>query len=69
VGHRLELDADLCHGHPMCELEAPDYFKVPNRGPVEILNATPPEDARKQIDNAVNACPCRALSIREVTDE
>jgi ferredoxin len=69
VGYRLELDAHLCHGHPMCELEAPGYFKVPKRGLVEILNAASPEDARKQIDNSVNACPCRALSIREVTDE
>ena len=39
VGYRVEVDLDLCQGHAMCELEAPDYFTVPKRGKVEILNA------------------------------
>ena len=26
---RIEADLDLCQGHAMCELEAPDYFPVP----------------------------------------
>jgi ferredoxin len=69
VGYIIELDADLCQGHAMCELEAPDYFKVPKRGPVDIVNPTPPDRACQQIESAVDACPCRALSFREVTDE
>ena len=44
MGYRVEVDLDLCQGHAMCELEAPDYFKVPKRGKVEILNAEPPEE-------------------------
>ena len=36
---RVEVDLDLCQGHAMCELEAPDYFTVPRRGKVEILDA------------------------------
>ena len=39
MGYRVEVDLDLCQGHAMCEAEAPDYFKVPKRGQVEILNA------------------------------
>jgi ferredoxin len=66
VGYLVEVDKDLCQGHAMCELEAPDYFKVPKRGPVEIVNARPPDRVREQIENAVDACLCRALSIREV---
>ena len=69
MGYRVEVDEDLCQGHAMYEVEAPDYFTVPNRGKVEILNPTPPGHARQQIENAVDACPCRALSIREVNDE
>jgi ferredoxin len=69
VGYVVELDADLCQGHAMCELEAPDYFKVPKRVPVEIVNPTPPDRVGEQIENAVDACPCRALSIREVADD
>ena len=28
MAYRVEVDLDLCQGHAMCELEAPDYFKV-----------------------------------------
>ena len=46
MGYRIEADLDLCQGHAMCELEAPDYFRVPKRGQVEILDPEPPDDAR-----------------------
>lgn len=68
MGFRIEVDLDLCQGHAMCELEAPDYFKAPKRGQVQILNAEPPEDARAEIEQAVFACPTQALSIREKED-
>ena len=42
--YRVELDEDLCQGHAMCELEAPDFFRVPKRGAVEILDAEPPDE-------------------------
>lgn len=64
----VEADLDLCQGHAMCELEAPDYFRVPKRGKVEILDAEPPDDARGQIEAAVRSCPTRSLSIREKKD-
>ena len=66
--YRIELDADLCQGHAMCALEAPDYFRVPKRGIVEILDAKPPDDARADIDRAVESCPTRALFITEKED-
>jgi ferredoxin len=65
---KVEADLDLCQGHAMCELEAPDYFRVPKRGQVEILNAEPPEEDRGQIEQAVRVCPTQALSIREEED-
>ena len=46
MGIRIEVDMDLCQGHAMCELEAPDYFKVPKRGQVQILKDTAPEEDR-----------------------
>ena len=48
MGIKIEVDLDLCQGHAMCELEAPDYFTVPKRGKVEILDAEPPDDARDE---------------------
>ncbi len=63
MGIRVEVDVDLCQGHAMCELEAPDYFTVPKRGKVEILDAEPPDDAREEIERAVEMCPTQALLI------
>jgi len=63
--YRVELDEDLCQGHAMCELEAPDYFRVPKRGKVEIVDPEPSEDAREEVERAVEMCPTQALFIRE----
>jgi ferredoxin len=64
-GYRVEVDLDLCQGHAMCALEAPDFFRVPKRGTVEILDAEPPEDARVEIQRAIESCPTRALYVVE----
>ncbi|AQT81749.1 ferredoxin [Mycolicibacterium litorale] len=66
--YRVELDEDLCQGHAMCELEAPDVFRVPKRGVVEILDAEPPDDMRDDVERAVEMCPTRALSILQKED-
>jgi ferredoxin len=63
--YKIELDADLCQGHAMCELEAPDVFSVPKRGIVEITDSEPPDDLREDVERAVDMCPTRALSITE----
>ena len=68
MGYRVEVDLDLCQGHAMCELEAPDHFSVPKRGKVEILKPEPPEEDRAQVEQAVWACPTQALSIKEDKD-
>lgn len=63
--YRIHLDEDLCQGHAMCELEAPDVFRVPKRGVVEILDSEPPDELRDAVEMAVEMCPTRALSIVE----
>jgi ferredoxin len=52
----------------MCEVEAPDYFRVPKRGKVEILDAEPPDEARDEVQNAVDMCPTQALTIKDRED-
>jgi ferredoxin len=61
MAYRIEVDLDLCQGHAMCELEAPDYFTVPKRGKVEILDPEPPDEAKDEIERAVDVCPTQAL--------
>lgn len=64
--YKVVLDEDLCQGHAMCELEAPDVFRVPKRGTVEILDPEPPDELREDVERAVEMCPTRAISIQEV---
>jgi ferredoxin len=65
VGIKIDVDIDLCQGHAMCALEAPNYFRVPKREQVEILSDTAPEEDRAEIEQAVWACPTQALSIKD----
>ncbi|NMN97067.1 ferredoxin [Antrihabitans stalactiti] len=62
---RIVVDLDLCQGHAMCELEAPDVFAVPKRGKVEILDPTPPPELHADVENAVRFCPTQALAFVE----
>lgn len=64
---RIKADLDLCQGHAMCELEAPAVFAVPKRDKVQILDSTPPEGLRDQVETAVRECPTQALSIVDTT--
>ena len=63
--YRIQVDLDLCQGHAMCELEAPEVFSVPKRGTVEILDTEPPEEMRDDVERAVEMCPTQALSVIE----
>lgn len=64
---RVEVDLDLCQGHGMCEMEAPEVF-LAHRDHVEILDATPDESLRAQIEAAVMYCPTQALKIIDDTE-
>ncbi|GIH80940.1 cytochrome P450 [Planobispora longispora] len=59
----MEADLDLCQGHAMCELEAPDVFEVPRKGKVRILDPEPPESLRREVEAAVRHCPTGALRL------
>jgi ferredoxin len=61
---RIEVDLDLCQGHGMCEMEAPEVFEA-QRDSVEILDAEPDESLRPAVEAAVRYCPTQALRIVE----
>ncbi|TSD95667.1 ferredoxin [Skermania sp. ID1734] len=64
---RLAADLDLCQGHAMCELEAPEVFAVPKHGKVDILLEQPDESLRAEVQRAVRYCPTQALTLTEGT--
>jgi sterol 14-demethylase len=63
---RIRVDRGLCQGHGVCESEAPGVFSVSKAGELRILDATPSEERRTQVETAVRFCPTHALSIEEV---
>lgn len=62
---RVGADPDLCQGHAMCELEAPDVFTVPKRGKVEVHAEEPSEQLHAEVKQAVRSCPTQALWFAE----
>ena len=62
---KVEVDLDLCQGHGVCQSEAPTVFRVTDDNVVEILDPNPPDDLRKNVEEAVKNCPTQALSLTE----
>ncbi|MBO3749589.1 ferredoxin [Streptosporangiaceae bacterium NEAU-GS5] len=60
---RVQADLDLCQGHAMCEIEAPQVFEVPKKGKVRVLLNEPDESMRAEVDAAVRYCPTQALKL------
>jgi sterol 14-demethylase len=59
------VDRDRCQGHGVCESEAPEVFSVSKQGVLTVLEGSPPESVRSQIEQAVSFCPTGALRIEE----
>jgi ferredoxin len=62
---RVTVDLDLCQGHGVCESEAPTVFELAKRDKVAILDTSPPDGSRSEVEAAVRYCPTSALSIVE----
>ena len=62
---KIVVDFDLCQGHAVCEAEAPDVFEVDDEGKLTVLDGSPPEALRSEVEAAVRYCPTRALRIED----
>ena len=63
---RVAADPDLCQGHAMCEVEAPEVFaydKATNQ--VRVLDERPGESQRHRVRQAVAYCPAMALALHD----
>ena len=60
---KILVDYDLCEANARCMEAAPDIFKVDDEDNLHILNENPPEERRKDIEEAVRLCPRQALKI------
>ena len=62
---KITVDRDLCQGHAMCELEAPEVFRVGKSDQVELLREVPDAAHKDGVRLAVKYCPTHALTINE----
>ena len=60
---RVVVDFDSCESNALCEAMAPEVFEVRDDDFLYILMEEPPEEMRPRIEEAVLACPKRAISI------
>ena len=62
---RIVHDESRCVSTGMCEAVAPDLFEVREDGWMYVLDSSPGEDRRADVEAAVAACPTGALSIAD----
>lgn len=64
---RVTADLDLCQGHAMCVLEAPQVFAFDAKvdRAVRVIVAEPDAALLDAVRAAVRFCPTMALSIEE----
>jgi ferredoxin len=63
----VRADRDLCQGHQMCQGEAPDVFGYDGAtDKVVVLQESPEESQRSDVEAAVTYCPAMALAIHDV---
>lgn len=58
------VDEDLCQGHAMCELEAPEVMRVPKVGTAQVVGQVTPANL-EAVRSAVRHCPTQALTLVE----
>lgn len=63
-GWRVVADLDLCQGHQMCRLEAPEIFGWDKPADAVVVRQSHPLDhLRDDAERAVRECPALALAI------
>jgi sterol 14-demethylase len=60
---RIVVDRDLCKGHAHCMGEAPEIFRVDEKGRLEVLDERPPAALIEKARAAEKYCPNRAIRI------
>ena len=60
---KIIVDKAKCDGLGMCEAAAPDVFEVGVDGIVAVIEESPGEDRRDEVEEAVSSCPVLALRL------
>ena len=58
----VKVDIDVCQAHGECTRVAPDLFRLNSNFELD-WEQHPPESRRQAVEDAVAACPVRAISV------
>jgi ferredoxin len=59
---RVVVDWNLCESNALCVAAAPEVFELQDDDTLLVLQETPDESLRGKVDDAIHACPKRAIS-------
>ena len=66
---KVIIDRDMCQGHSVCLMEAPEIFDVVEEDGgyplVKVLVEYPPDELREKVMRAARFCPNNVISVVE----
>ena len=62
---RISVNYDQCESNGICSDIAPDLFEIREDDFLYVLNETPEEDRREDLEDAGLRCPKQAISVSE----
>jgi ferredoxin len=62
---KLTVDRDLCLSSGLCTGIAPDVLELDESGVLVVLDQHPGPESAEDVEEAVRACPVRALILVE----
>jgi ferredoxin len=63
---RVVVDMDKCQDHGQCAFEAPEVFQIdPETGKLVVLDESPDESQRDEVESAADVCPVQAITIED----
>jgi ferredoxin len=62
---RVVVDWDRCESNALCMAAAPEVFELQDDDTLLVLRETPDESLRATVEDAIRACPKRAISLTD----
>ena len=66
MAYKVIVDYDLCESNAICMQVAPEVFEVRDDDFLYLLNETPGDDQRAQVEESISRCPKQAIALEEL---